>query len=134
MALFGWCLPDMDIPQHSKCTASFESTICHCMCHVDMTLFTKEYNAKNNKKTTETTVKKRTPNSKKSGVSNTKAPSAGTRVRGTTTATTSGEASNTRRTNRVTEESWESTSSILTDIVQSANLKSQQLINEQQLN
>ena len=134
MALFGWCLPDMDIPQHSRCIVSFDSTTCHCMCHVDMTLFTKEYNAKNNKKTTETTSKKRASNSKKSGVSNPKTTSPSPRVRSTTTATASGEASNSRITDRVTEESWESTSSILTDIVQSVNLKSQQLINEQQLN
>lgn len=133
MALFGWCLPDMDIPQHSKCTASFDSTTCHCMCHVDMVLFTKEYNAKNNKKTIETTSKKRAPNRAKPSVPNAKTTSAGSGVRSTTTATASRKASKPTRDSEVTEESWQSTSSMLTDIVHSANLKSEQLMNEQRL-
>jgi hypothetical protein len=45
MALFGWCLPDMPIEQHNKCTTSFEYAgviECACLCHTDKELFIKE--------------------------------------------------------------------------------------------
>lgn len=117
MALFGWCLPDMDIEQHTNCTKEFEygkPITCHCLCHVDMTLFTKEYNAKHNKVLTKPALKKKSA----------------TKPKAKPVAAKQASTKNTK----VEEESWQSTSSMLTELVHTANLKSQQLMNEQQLN
>lgn len=44
MALFGWCLSDMDIAQHAKCIEEFDfgtPIVCQCLCHTDYVAFEK---------------------------------------------------------------------------------------------